>query len=423
VKIAHFSDLHYSARNLAEADRCFSAAVERAIELRVDAAVVTGDATDHALDLHSPAAERLARRIGRLAEHCPVLMLQGTYAHEPPGTLSIFRLIGGRFPVHVADRIEQIALDGAGRGQASAGWCFDTVPANASVVFTCVPTVNRAAVASAVGAAEAAGAIGEQLARLLRGFAATNRRARDAGIATVGLSHGTVLGSITEHGVPMAGFDHEFTAAALFGAGAEVFMLGHIHRHQSWQQGEQCIAYAGSIGRFHYGEQGEKGFLAWYIEPGRTRCMLQPTPARRTLDIVFDGKPDLAQIEAAAAAHDLAGAYVRVRWSVPDEDRHEVDRRAIERILAAAAEVKLEGRLLPVVRTRAVGIGQAGSVAAQVAAWARVTQTRDAPLLERLAMLAGQSPEQIAAAVLAHEHEPALDATPLAARDFEWSPR
>jgi exonuclease SbcD len=151
--------------------------------------------------------------------------------------------------------------------------------------------------------------------------------------------------------------------------------------------------------------------------------MLQPTPARRTLDIVFDGEPDLAQIEAAAVAHDLAGAFVRVRWSVPDEDRHEVDRRSIERILATAAEVKLEGRLLPVVRTRALGIGQAGSVAAQVAAWARVTQTRDAPLLERLAMLAGQSPEQIAATVLAHEHEPALDATPLAARDFEWSPR
>ena len=108
IRIAQFSDLHYSARNLVEADRCFRHAVDRAIALKVDAAVVSGDSTDHALDLHSPAVERLARNIRRLADHCPVLMLQGTFSHEPPGTLSMFRLLGGRYPVHVADRIGQV---------------------------------------------------------------------------------------------------------------------------------------------------------------------------------------------------------------------------------------------------------------------------------------------------------------------------
>jgi exonuclease SbcD len=49
--------------------------------------------------------------VRRLADHCPVLMLQGTYSYEPPGTLSIFRLLGGRFGVHVADRIKQVGLD------------------------------------------------------------------------------------------------------------------------------------------------------------------------------------------------------------------------------------------------------------------------------------------------------------------------
>ena len=61
LRVAHLSDLHYGPRHLEEADRCFSAAVDRAIELAVDAAVISGDATDHALDLHAPAARLLAQ--------------------------------------------------------------------------------------------------------------------------------------------------------------------------------------------------------------------------------------------------------------------------------------------------------------------------------------------------------------------------
>ena len=98
IRIAHFSDLHYGPKNLVEADRCFGFAVEEAIRRGVDVAVVSGDATDHALDVHSPAVAQLAGRVRQLADHCPVLMLQGTFSHEPPGTLALFRLLGGRHP-------------------------------------------------------------------------------------------------------------------------------------------------------------------------------------------------------------------------------------------------------------------------------------------------------------------------------------
>lgn len=57
----------------------------------------------------------------------------------------------------------------------------------------------------------------------------------------------------------------------------------------------------------------------------------------------FDGKPDLDALRAAVARQVVAGASVRVRWTVADEDRHEVDRAAIERLLTGAAETKLEG--------------------------------------------------------------------------------
>ena len=405
IRIAQFSDLHYSAKNLVEADRCFSHAVDRAIRLNVDAAVVSGDSTDHALDFHAPAVERLARNIRRLADHCPVLMLQGTFSHEPPGTLSMFRLLGGRYPVHVADRIAQVGLTVEGRWTASEGWRFTSLPSGLRALFSCVPTVNKAVVAAAVGGTSAAQAVGEHLALLLRGFAASNHAANAQGLPTIGVSHGTVFGCISEHGVPMAGFDHEFTTGALFAADSQAFMLGHIHRHQSWERritalesgvGHQCIAYPGSIGRFHYGEDGDKGFLLWEIGTGGVRFTLESTPARRTIDVTFEGKPDLDVLREAVGRQDIAGAFVRVRWTVADEDRHEVDRAAVQKVLEGAAEAKLEGRIVPVVRTRAAGISQLASLADKVRAWAQSTDAKPQPLLDCLQALASQTPEAIA---------------------------
>lgn len=407
IRVAQFSDLHYGPKNLAEADRCFGAAIDHAIALGAQAAVISGDATDHALDLHSTAAERLVRQVRRLADHCPVLMLQGTYSHEPPGTLSIFRLLGGRYPIHVADRIAQVGLTTAGQWLGSSGWRFEAVPAGLQALFSCVPTVNKATVAAAMGASAAAESTGEQLATLLAGFASGHRAARKQVVPTIGVSHGTVFGCLSEHGVPMAGFDHEFTTGALFAAEAQAFMLGHIHRHQAWQRagraGEQCVAYAGSIGRFHYGEEGEKGFLMWEIAADGARFERVATPARQTIDIVFDGKPNLEALRSAIAQQDIAGAHVRVRWTVAVEDRHEVDRALIQRELGRAAEVKLEGRIVPVVRTRAAGISRAASLADKVRQWAQVTEAKPEPLLACLAQLEAETGEVIAGRVLCGE--------------------
>lgn len=400
IKAAQFSDLHYSGKNLDEAHRCFSFAVDEVIRRGVDLAVISGDSTDHALDVHSPAVACLAREVRRLADHCPVLMLQGTFSHEPPGTLAIFPLLGGKHPVHVASRISQVVLTESGAWIESEGWCFDAVPSHARALLTCVPTVNKAVVAASVGAGRAAEAVGQELAALLAGYARINQAARTAMVPTIGISHGTVTGCVTEHGVPMAGFDHEFTTTGLFAAGAQAFMLGHIHKHQHWEDSGRVIAYAGSIGRFHHGEVDAKGFLLWEVGAAVTRFELVQTPARRTVDLFFDGKPDVAEIERAAKDVGLEGAFVRVRWSVAEEDRGDVDREAIKRALAGAAQVQMEGRVVPVVRSRAEGISRAGSLAEKVRAWATVTASQSGPLLERLAMLGHLEPTQIAAQIL-----------------------
>ncbi|HEU0200156.1 MAG TPA: metallophosphatase family protein, partial [Burkholderiaceae bacterium] len=258
--------MHFANETLEEVGRCTVFAVDWVTsQADIACAVISGDSTDHALDVHAPAVTALAREVRRLSQHCPVLMLQGTFSHEPPGTLNVFALLGGKYRVFVADRICQVALLAGGSWVSSSGWRFEEIPAGTRVVFSCLPSVNKGAVAAAAGAERADAAVGEQVAALLRGFSVANAQARSRGIPTVCISHGTVNGCYTEHGVPMAGLDHEFATGSLFDAGASAFMLGHIHKHQQWHDGGRKVAYPGSIGRLHFGEHGEKGFLDWRI--------------------------------------------------------------------------------------------------------------------------------------------------------------
>lgn len=413
--LAHFSDLHYSTVHLAEADRCFGFAVEHAIAAGSRVGVVSGDSTDHRLDAHTPALRVLAERIRQLSNHMPVVMLQGTFSHEPPGTLDLFRLVGSRYPVYIADRIHQVALH-EGSFTPSEGALFTPVEIEAllaggmpEVVFTCVPTVNKAMLASAVGTSDAATAVGDHLAAFLRAAGTVNRSLRARGIRTMGISHGTVNGCQTEHGVPMAGFDHEFTIGTLFDAECDGFMLGHIHRAQQWDREGRLVAYPGSIGRFHYGEIGDKTFLQWRVAPGRAETTPVVTPARETLCIDFDGPPDMARLARVAA--EAADKFVRIRWVVDEEHRQVVDRDAIGALFAGAAEVKLEGRVLPAVRSRAEGISRAASLSEKIARWGELTQVDTNPLLDRLSMLEHAEPQAIADLVLQQldsVREPAL---------------
>lgn len=367
IRIAQMSDLHYSPDNLVESDRCFTAAVTQAIERGVDAAVITGDSTDHVLQAHSPAFLALAKQVVRLANHCPVLMLQGTFSHEPVGLLQMFALLGAKFPICVADRI-------ASYGLGELGFEFVRDDAPYRLVVHALPTLNKAEVAmmasSEIGAASQLA--GDLVSHVLQGWAPVNRQLRLQGVPSMVISHGTVLNCITEHGVPMAGVDHEFGVGALFAAESEAVALGHIHKHQSWENNAfdiiQRIAYAGSIGRFHHGEDGDKFWLEWSLQAGRAELKAHCTPARRTVDIVFDGAPDLDKLREA----DCAGAFVRLRYTVDAEFAGSVNRELMKSLLtqAGAVDVQIEGKTLVVERVRAPGISQEQDISSKLAKWA-----------------------------------------------------
>jgi len=175
-------------------------------------------------------------------------------------------------------------------------------------------------------------------------------------------------------------------------------MLGHIHKHQAWEQGGRVIAYPGSIGRLHYGEEDAKGCLLWDVAPDSASFRFIETPARRMLHLTFSGRPDMDTVRAAAA--DAAGAFVRVRWEIAEEERSSVDRGEIERVLAGAAELKLEGRVVLLLRARSAGISAVPTLADKLRRWAELTGVDDEPLVERLAWLQATPADEIVRTIL-----------------------
>jgi exonuclease SbcD len=394
MKALHASDLHYSPGNLVEADRCFGFAVATAIQQNVSVAIISGDSTDHALEAHSPALRALAKRIKQLADHCPVFMLQGTFSHEPAGMLKMLEMIGAKHPIYVADKIGMVGLAGGAWGLYDP----NRTDLDYQLVITAIPTVNKAELALTVGAENASVEMGNHLAALLASFGPANAALRRRGVPTILTGHGTVDGSKTEHGVPMAGQDHEFTLGSLFAANANACMLGHIHKSQQWERVHegrvQRIAYAGSPGRFHYGEDGDKYVLVWDVTADGASIDPVVTPSRRLIDIEFDGMPDLDAL--AGVADQCADSYVRVRFNVDEEFASSVDRQAIKKILSVAADVKVEGTVLAIQRQRCAGISTISSVNERFNKWCEFSGTPSDGLDDRLAALQTMQPEEIA---------------------------
>lgn len=389
MRIAHLSDIHYCDKYLEEVDRCMVAAIDHlGMVESPDLIVLSGDTFDHRLEQNSPALLTAIRRVQSLASIAPVLILQGTLSHDAPHAIDVFRHINGVHSIYVADRIEQIVLDRDGRlGGLVEGKLLD----GDQLLISCLPAVNKGHVAAALGAENAAEAMGEQVAALLAGWAPSHDAARAFGIPSIVVSHGTVSGSLTEHGVPMAGLDHEFTVGSLFASRADAVMLGHIHQHQHWFNDTTIIAYAGSLGRLHYGETGTKGFLMWDVRTDTASSLeVIPTPACELLDIEFPRAPDmeyLAKLAKEAPAH----ARVRIRYVIDEEHRASVDKTAMAALFAHCKEVKVEGRIAPVQRQRAAGIGQAPSLSDKLVRWCELTSTAPTPLLTRLALLLAET--------------------------------
>lgn len=401
LTVFHAADLHYCPRHIEWVDRAFSAAVSGAIERNCDLAVIAGDSFDASMGIHEPAFVAYVRQIMCLASCMPVMILQGTFSHDRPGALDLFKTLETAYPILVADEpgAHYLLRDDQGSSWAPA-IAAPLDPTGVAAIVSVLPSLNKAD--PDVMDRGAAAWARERMA----GFADLTRSARASGIPSLLVTHGTVTGSVTESGFAMVSPDHEFSAATLLAADCDAVLLGHIHKHQSWTDatpsGAQCIiAYPGSIARLVHGHNDPVGYLIWTIDPGNARFEFHGTPARRLVDIVFDGPPDMDDLRECAAGLD-ANDHVRIRWHIDQEHAHSIDKTAIRDLFGAAGSVKLEGTVDPIVSVRAGGIAKAHTLDAKLALWAQTTgDTASVPALaERLDQLRTADPEVIVARIV-----------------------
>jgi exonuclease SbcD len=210
-----------------------------------------------------------------------------------------------------------------------------------------------------------------------------------SGVPTILVGHLTVTGSQTSTGQVMTGRDLELTTGDLKLAGCDAYLLGHIHKQQSWD----TIYYCGSITRLNHGETEAKGFYIHDIHDGVVESRFYETPARTMRTKRTEGLPTIDTV-----ADVQKGDLVRVVYEIAEEDLHKVDEEAIRSAALArgAADVKIQKTIVPKIRVRAEGISRSATLEEKLMRWAETTGaeiTRE--IVEKLALLETNEVEDI----------------------------
>ena len=396
IRVLHTGDIHACEKHHKWVDKALAHLVEYARNNQIDAWVIAGDSFDSAISVHSPAYNMFLGHVLALARIAPGVILAGTPSHDRPGVLDPFKSLPTKYPILIADKPSQWLLQ-AGEWH-EGGEISDNTCKNGDALFSFLPSLNKAdPVAMEVGANKYA-------ADILASFAESNQIAREGGIATVLVSHGTVTGSVTESNYALVSPDLEFTVETLFSANADVVMLGHIHAQQEWINGFQTIAYCGSLARLVHGDHADKGLLVWDITAGGVSIQKFITsPTRQLLEINFNGPPDMDELEELAAKAD-ADSSVRVRWSIDQEFAHSIDKPAIRAMFAHCEKCKLEGTINPIQSVRAPGIGRAISLEEKMGYFVETTGDERSleALMDRLGMLQTMSVDEVVERVIKH---------------------
>jgi exonuclease SbcD len=154
------------------------------------------------------------------------------------------------------------------------------------------------------------------------------------------LAHAMVRGSRTSTGQEMLGCELELGLEDLALARADLYALGHIHAHQSWNVAGAPAIYPGSPRRANFGELEPKGYVVAEFD-GRQLVGWEfvETPAVRMVHLEaewFDDHTGLpgdvivpAGLSRDWSPEEVVGAEVRLRYRV-DADHRDAARRAAQ---------------------------------------------------------------------------------------------
>ncbi len=355
IRILHFADLHLGVENYGQVDpetglssrvRDFldrlDEVVEYALRKKVDAVIFAGDAFR---DRHpDPTYQRdFARRIARLAgKGVAVVLVAGN--HDLPSMLvkatsmDIFRALEVK-NVYVSARKEELLRVPLRRKRQLQVATF--------------PYPNRSRLL--VSDEQRRKSLREQEDYLRAQVAQNLARLADQvdrAVPAVLVGHMVVLGAElgTEQRMVL-GYQPEALLGTVAHPAYDAVLLGHVHRGQVLRAADPPVLYAGSLERVDFGDEGvEKGFYVLEIAEGtaerrRVSYEFVPVQARRFLTLDVDGRRGdamaraLAAIQEARDADQVAGAVVRLRLQVRQEEAGLVDVAALRRALEGACFV------------------------------------------------------------------------------------
>jgi len=320
IRILHLADIHIGLESYGRLDpatglngrvmdflRRLSEVVEYALEHEVDLVLFAGDAYK-TRDPNSTYRREFARRIKRLADAgIPVVLVVGNHdlpvQEKKASSIDIFRtlevpnvVVAGR------DRLHRLTTRRGGVIQVA------TVP---------YPIRQRL-----LSREEHKGKTIAELDALVQQIVAENIQALaaqvDPALPAVLVGHFSVseakFGS--ERSV-MLGRDVVVLKSILTDPAWDYVALGHIHRHQELNGGQQPpIVYCGSLERIDFGEEKEdKGFVIVDMRRGQADWTFHKVAARPFVTIRADLRQEAdpqAALLAAIARHNVVDAVVRV---------------------------------------------------------------------------------------------------------------
>ncbi|MFP3853344.1 MAG: exonuclease SbcCD subunit D [Anaerolineales bacterium] len=358
IRLLHFADVHIGMENYGGIDpesgtstrvRDFLDRLDEVVDYglahEADLAIFAGDAFKHR-DPDPTQQREFARRIKRLADQVPTLLLVGN--HDMPAvatkanSVDIFRAL--EVPNVIVGHTPGSQVVQTRRGPVFLAW----MP---------YPMRNRLLTRESYQ-----GKSIEELGEILRQTVADIVRqltveAQDQSMPRVLAGHLSVAeAKLGSERTAMLGQDVAITRSSLADSAWDYIALGHIHRHQIINpEGYPPIVYSGSLERIDFGEEGEqKGFCWVKLARGETDWEFVPVKARHFQTIRVDAREAEDPTAAAAAKADeiVEASVVRLIVKMNASQEASFVEREVLKAFEAASHVTINREVEAEARAR-----------------------------------------------------------------------
>ena len=370
IRMVHFADTHIGVENYGRIDpqtgissrvldfiRRLDEMIDFAVDNDADIAIFAGDAFKSRNP--NPTLQReFARRIKRLAEQCPAVLLVGN--HDLPAmtqkasSVEIFRTL--EVPNITVGRSDKVHWIETKRGPLLVA----TVPYPMRQRFLSREDTYGATLTEIDQMLEA------EVTRKVMDLVQEVREAQEANPGTPAVLTGHFSVGGAKYGSErsmMLGRDVLVLKSALMDGVWDYVALGHIHYHQNLTANDAHlppVVYSGSMERVDFGEEGDaKGFCWVEVERGNTQWEFVELAARPFVTVRVDARntdDPTGTVISAIERHNVSDAVVRVLINTtPENDTQVRDREIVAALDEASYVAAIQHDIERVARTRLDG--------------------------------------------------------------------